>query len=60
MYNELIIKETWWKNNRKWFLTALILFSILLIGLISNSIIDGNVTDIAQAYSDNLLYKKSS
>lgn len=59
MDNELIVEKSWWKRNWKWFLpTFLVVFS-LLFGVILSSSIDGNVTDIAQAYSDNSLYEKA-
>ena len=57
MDNELIVKKSWWKRNWKWFLpTTLLMFGI---GLVLTSSIDGNVTDFAQAYSDNSLYEKA-
>jgi hypothetical protein len=59
MDNELIIEKSWWKSNWKWFLpTSLILF-LLLFGFILSSTVDGSITDIAQAYSDNSLYEKA-
>lgn len=57
MNNQLIIEQNWWKRNWKWFLPTL-LFSIL-VGLFLALSIDGNATDIAQAYSDNSLYEKA-
>jgi hypothetical protein len=59
MDNELIVNKNWWNSNWKWFLpTSLILF-LLLFGFILSSTIDGSITDIAQAYSDNSLYEKA-
>jgi hypothetical protein len=58
MDDELIIKKSWWNRNWKWFLPTLILF-LLLFGFTLSSSIDGNITDIAQAYSDNSLYEKA-
>jgi hypothetical protein len=58
MDNELIIKKSWWNRNWRWFLPTLILF-LLLFGFVLSSAIDGNITDIAQAYSDNSLYEKA-
>ncbi len=57
MNNELIVEKSWWKKNWKWFLpTALFLMGTLLFTTLS---IDGNVTDIAKAYSENSLYEKA-
>ncbi|OOV18600.1 cytochrome c oxidase assembly factor Coa1 family protein [Flavobacterium sp. LM4] len=59
MDNELIVKKSWWGKNWKWFLPTLTLIFLLLFWLILSLSIDGNVTDIAQAYSDNSLYEKA-
>lgn len=59
MDNELIVERSWWKKNWKWFLPTFVLIFLLFFGLILSSNIDGNVTDIAQAYSDNSLYEKA-
>jgi hypothetical protein len=58
MNNELIIEKTWWNRNWKWFLPILLLF-LILFSFILSSTIEGNLTDIAQAYSDNSLYEKA-
>jgi hypothetical protein len=58
MDNELIIEKSWWNKNWKWFLPTLILFFLLFSFLLSSTI-NGNITDIAQAYSDNSLYEKA-
>jgi hypothetical protein len=59
MNNELLVNKNWWNSNWKWFLpTSLILF-LLLFGFILSSSIDGNITDIALAYSDDSLYEKA-
>jgi hypothetical protein len=59
MDNELLVNKNWWSSNWKWFLpTSLILF-LLLFGFILSSSIDGNITDIALAYSDDSLYEKA-
>jgi hypothetical protein len=57
MDNELIVEKSWWKRNWKWFLPTIVL--MFGIGLVLTSSIDGNVTDFAQAYSDNSLYEKA-
>jgi hypothetical protein len=57
MNNELITEKSWWNKNWKWFLPALLF--LLLFGFLLSSSIDGNITDIAQAYSDNSLYEKA-
>jgi hypothetical protein len=57
MSNELIVKKSWWSRNWKWFLTTLLF--LLLFGFLLSSTIDGNITDIAKAYSDNSLYEKA-
>jgi len=59
MDNELIIEQSWWKKNWKWFLPTFIIMFLLVFGLLLSSSVDGNVTDIAQAYSDNSLYEKA-
>ncbi|PXY38667.1 hypothetical protein DMB65_21765 [Flavobacterium cheongpyeongense] len=59
MDNELIVEKSWWGKNWKWFLPTLTLIFSLLFWLILSLSIDGNVTDIAQAYSDNSLYEKA-
>ncbi|MFV8347801.1 cytochrome c oxidase assembly factor Coa1 family protein [Flavobacterium sp. ZB4P13] len=57
MDNELIVEKSWWKKNWKWFLpTALFLIGTVLFTSLS---IDGDVTDIAKAYSENSLYEKA-
>nr|WP_315201501.1 cytochrome c oxidase assembly factor Coa1 family protein [uncultured Flavobacterium sp.] len=57
MNNELIVEKNWWNRNWKWFLLTFLF--LLLFGFILSSSIDGNITDIAQAYSDNSLYEKA-
>lgn len=59
MDNELIVEKSWWKRNWKWFLPTFLVVFLLLFGVILSSSIDGNITDIAQAYSDNSLYEKA-
>jgi len=57
MDNELIVNKSWWGKNWKWFLLTLTF--PLLFWLILSLSVDGNVTDIAKAYSDNSLYEKA-
>lgn len=59
MDNELIVDKSWWKRNWKWFLPTSIVLILLLFWVILTSTIDGSVTDIAQAYSDNSLHEKA-
>jgi len=59
MDNELIVEKSWWGKNWKWFLPTLTLIFSLLFWLILSLSVDGNVTDIAQPYSDNSLYEKA-
>ncbi len=59
MDNDLINEQSWWKKNWKWFLPTFIIMFLLAFGLILSSSVDGNVTDIVQAYSDNALYEKA-
>ena len=59
MDNELIIEQSWWKRNWKWFLPTFIIIFLLVFGLLLSSSVEGNVTDVAQAYSDNSLYEKA-
>lgn len=58
MENDLVEKENWLKRNWKWFLPST-LFCILLIVLLASSTSKEGVTDIAQAYSDQLLFEKA-
>ena len=48
MINE-IIPENWWQRNWKWLLPTSILFGIVALVF---AFADGNVTDLAQAYTD--------
>ncbi|PWA04217.1 cytochrome c oxidase assembly factor Coa1 family protein [Flavobacterium psychrotolerans] len=59
MDNELIVEKSWWKRNWKWLILTLTIIFLFLFGLILSSSIDGNITDIAQAYSDTALYEKA-
>ena len=59
MDNELIVERSWRKRNWKWFLPTSISILLILLGIIFSSNIDGNITDIAHAYSDNSLYEKA-
>lgn len=59
MNNELIVEKSWWGKNWKWFLPTLTLIFSLLFWFILSLSIDGNGTDIAQAYYDNSLYEKA-
>lgn len=59
MNNELIIKNSWWKTNWKWFLPTFIAALLLLIGLVWSSTSDGSFTDIVQAYADHSIHEKA-
>ena len=59
MDNELIIEKSWLKRNWKWFLLTSIIIFLLVLGLLLSSSVDGNITDISQAYSDKSLYQKA-
>jgi hypothetical protein len=59
MDNELIVNKNWWNCNWNWFLPTFLILFLLLFGFILSSTIDGNITDITQAYSDNSLYEKA-
>ena len=59
MDNELIIEKSWLKRNWKWFLLTSIIIFLLVLGLLLSSGVDGNITDISQAYSDKSLYQKA-
>lgn len=57
MDNELLVEKSWWKKNWKWLLpSTLCLIGTLLLTTLS---IDGDVTDIAKAYSENSLYDRA-
>ena len=58
MDNELIVEKSWIKRNWKWFLPITLLF-LLFLSFIFSSTNAKNLTDITQAYSDNLLYEKA-
>lgn len=57
MNNELIVEKSWWRKNRKWFLPTI----LFLVGIVvfTFSGIDGDVADIAKAYSENALYEQA-
>jgi hypothetical protein len=59
MDNELIITKTWWSKNWKWFLPTVTFFILFLFGALMSANVDGNITDIAQAYTDDSLYIKA-
>lgn len=59
MDNNLISEQSWWKKNWKWFLPTFLIMLLLAFGLLLSSSVNGNITDIAQAYSDNSLYEKA-
>jgi hypothetical protein len=59
MDNELIVNKNWWSKNWKWFLPTSVLLFLLFLGFILSSNNGGNVTDIAQAYTDDSLYNNA-
>lgn len=59
MNNEIIIEKSLWKRSWKWLLPTIMIMLFFLVRLFLNSNIDGSLTDIAKAYSDNLLYEKA-
>lgn len=59
MNNELITQNNWWKRNWKWFLPSSIILFVFGIGLALSFLINGNIDDYAQAYSDSSLYEKA-
>jgi hypothetical protein len=59
MDNNLINEQSWWKKNWKWFLPTFLIMLLLAFGLLLSSSVNGNITDITQAYSDNSLYEKA-
>ena len=57
MDNRLVIEKSWWQRNWKWILPiGIILFLVSIVLTLS---IDGNPTDILQAYNEDLLYKNA-
>lgn len=52
--NEIIEKQNWWQRNWKWFI-PIIGFFIFIIGIISTTDIDKNISDIAKVYVDPTL-----
>jgi Cytochrome oxidase complex assembly protein 1 len=59
MNNELLENKSFWKKNWKWFLPSIILIFLSFFVLILTASVEGNVADIAKAYSDNLLYENA-
>ena len=59
MENDLIEKENWLKRNWKWVLPIILIAVLFLIGTLAASTSKENITDIAQAYSDNLLFEQA-
>lgn len=57
--NRLIIKKSWQKRNWKWFAPLSALVFLLLFGLTLSAGNEGNLMDIVNAYSDNILYEKA-
>ncbi|WP_202700601.1 cytochrome c oxidase assembly factor Coa1 family protein [Flavobacterium sp. UGB4466] len=58
MENDWIEKENWFKRNWKWFLPSIFL-CLFLIGFLAASTSPEGITDIAKAYSDELLFEKA-
>ena len=57
MDNRLIIEKSWWQRNWKWIIpTTIILF---LASMVMTFNIEGNPTDLLQAYSEDVLYKNA-
>lgn len=59
MNNELLENKSWWKKNWKWFLPSIILIFFSVFIFILTASVEGNMADIAKAYSDNLLYENA-
>nr|WP_315173385.1 cytochrome c oxidase assembly factor Coa1 family protein [uncultured Flavobacterium sp.] len=59
MDNELIVEKSWWNRNWKWSLPTFTLLILFALGILFTTTIDGNLTDIAQAYSEHSLYEKA-
>ncbi|WP_166921119.1 cytochrome c oxidase assembly factor Coa1 family protein [Flavobacterium poyangense] len=58
MNNDLIEKESWFKKNWKWSLpSSLLLIALFTLLLSVNS--GKDISDMAQAYTDNALYQKA-
>lgn len=55
MTNELIMQDSWWKRNRKWFLPVSGL-ALVSIGILLFSGMGSNAMDITKAYADSELY----
>ena len=57
MDNRLIIERSWWHRNWKLFLPiTIILFLVSMVMIFS---LEGNPTDILQAYNEDVLYKNA-
>lgn len=57
MDNRLVIEKSWWQRNWKWFLPISII--LFLVSMLLTLNVEGNPTDILQAYSEDLLYKNA-
>ena len=58
MMNNLVINQNWWQRNWKW-LTPTVGFFLIIIGLVSSTEIDEQISDIAKVYADPELCKKA-
>ncbi|MBC9796016.1 cytochrome c oxidase assembly factor Coa1 family protein [Sinomicrobium weinanense] len=58
MNNELIEQKSWWKRNRKWFVTMCGIMVIFIAAFFSSGM-DGMATDLVQAYADTKLYENA-
>lgn len=56
MDNELITEKGSWKRNRKWLYVSI---ACIIVTVVVLSGIDGNITDVAEAYSETTLYKEA-
>jgi len=56
--NELITHKSWWRKNRNWMLSVIILV-IVAVGFIGSSRVGKNATHIAKAYLDVSLYENA-
>ena len=56
--NELAEYQSWWKQNRKWFIPVMI--TVLIgMGLIFNSKVGESITDVTRAYTDASIYENA-
>ncbi len=58
MNNELVEHKSWIKRNKKWFISLIGLFAIIIVIFLSSGLGE-KITDISKAYADSALYENA-